>query len=370
MDPAWEEDRRPAPDESGLPRVEELGLAMRMRKGTALGNMAAALYRMRNVPSGAISSVRAARADGPSRRGPGEAGTEYRAVYLIPAGPGDWEPLRDTLGSVLAHEGPTAKAIVIDDASVSCRAAVVQAEFPQVDVLRRRFPSGGPPRNLPVMLAGIRYALSRYSFDVLIKMDTDALVTGASPSLAAAEFFERQPGIGMAGTYLVRADGGPEDYEWDLWVLRQTEKWSRASRAMMDRARAGGYDGTKVHGGVYALSRRALEALAASGDSGWREPWWTPLGEDFWVSILVLANGFGLGSLGGPGEPFVVASKYTPLSKEEVLAEGKLAIHSVRRGADGEDEATLREFFRNARSEDQAGSASSVATDSRLPPGR
>lgn len=368
MDEASEEAPQPPSDASGLPQVDQLGLAMRLRKGTLPGNMAAALYRMRKVPSGTIASARAARADGPVRRHPRQ--THYRVVYLIPAGPGDWEPLRDTLDSVLAYEGSDAKVIVIDDASVSCRASVVQAEFPQVDVLRRRFPSGGPPRNLPVVLAGIRHALSRYSFDLLIKTDTDALVTGTSPSLAAAELFERRPEIGMAGTYLLRADGALENYEWDLWVLRQTERWSRASRAMMDRARAGGYDGTKVHGGIYAISRAALEALATSGDSAWREPWWTPLGEDFWVSILVLANGFGLASLGGPGEAFVVASKYTPLAKERVLAEGKVAIHSVRRGADGEDEATLREFFRQARNGNQARPATSEATDSSRPPGR
>ncbi len=347
MPPAPDPSNGSPSDESGLPRLAEMPLAERLRKGTAAGNALAALYRMRRLPSGALAARRAARGDPPTRREGGRP--RYRGVYVIPAGPGDWEPLRDTLASVLAYEGTDAKVIVVDDATVDCRAAAVQAELPEVDVVRRRVPSGGPPRNTPVVLAGLRHARANYDFEVAIKMDTDALVTAASPSAVAASYFAEQPRVGLAGTYLTRADGLPEEYEFDAWVLRQTERWSPAARRMMARARAGGYRGAKVHGGVYAVSGAAVEALATSGDLSWREPFWTPLGEDFWLSMLVLANGFELGSLGGPGEAFAVASKYTPIAKEQVLSEPRVAIHSVRRGADGEDEATLRAFFRAAR---------------------
>lgn len=352
-------------DDSGLPRVSEFGLATRWRKGTMPGNALSALYRMRRAPRNAVAAARAARREGSPKRESGRPA--YRAVYLIPSGPGDWAPLRDTLASVLAYEGGESKVVVIDDASTDCRAAVVQAEFPEVDVLRRRFPSP-PPHNLPVVLAGLRHARHHYRFEVAIKMDTDALVTGSSPSAVATAYFREHPAVGQAGTYLRRADGLPEDYEWDHWVLRHTERWSPAARMVMGRARAGGYQGAKVHGGIFAVSRPAVEAIAASGDLGWREPWWTPLGDDFWISMLVLANGFELGSLGGPGEAFAVASKYTPIAKERVLGEGKVAIHSTRRSADGEDEAALREFFRRARDGAQP-EARSAATEESRPPG-
>lgn len=357
-------------DESGLEQVHQLSPWMRFRKGTVFGNMLAAAHRMRRAPRTAWRARRAAGADR-ARPTPAVAGRErYRAVYLIPAGPGDWEPLRDTLASVLHYEGDEAKAVVVDDASTDCRRAVVQDRFPQVDVVSRPWPSGGPPNNYPVVAGGASFALRRYSFDLLVKMDTDALVTGSSPSLAAAELFERRPRIGMAGTIGIRFDGLAENYEWDRWTLRHTERWSRGARRMMRRARAGGYDGTKVHGGIYAVSRRALEAAAAAGDLDWRSPWWSPLGEDFWLSMVVLANGYELGSLGGPGEPFAVASKYTPIEKERVAADGVLAIHSVRRGAAGEDEKSLRSFFRAARAAQPRSEATGEATDSSLPPGR
>lgn len=371
----------PSPDEaetdaSGLPTVADLGRWMRFRKGSLPGNALAAAYRMRRVPRNAFASARAARADARVGHRPRGRSGRFDGVYLIPAGPGDWEPLRDTLESVLHYEGERSKAIVVDDGSIDCRAAAVQDVFPQVDVLRRPWPSGGPPRNLPIVVDGIRHALRHYEFDVLLKIDTDALVTGASPSAAAAEYFRANPSVGMAGTIGRRADGREENYEWDEWVLPHTARWSRSVRRLMERARAGGYDGTKVHGGVYALSRPALEAMVASGELGWSDPWWTPLGEDFWISVLVLASGYGLGSMGDVGEPFAVASKHTPISNREVLAQGKLAIHSVRQGAGGEDEEQMRAFFRATREggQDRPGSAagaSAMASDSAIrPPGR
>src|SRR5918992_371563 len=154
---------------------------------------------------------------------------------------------------------------------------------------------------------------------------------------------------GMAGTYRLRGDGLPEDYGFDAFVLRQTRRWSPTARRLLRRSEAGGYDGAKVHGGVYYVSRAALEAVAWDGWLRWRTPWWTQLSEDFWLSVMVHASGYRLGSLGGPGEPLLVASKHLPLPKEQVLAEGKLAVHSVRRGSDGESEDELRAFFRQAR---------------------
>lgn len=339
-------------DESGLARLEDHDLWMRFRKGTLVGNVIASLYRQRRVPARALAAARTERADRNLSPLPSEARRSFSTVYVIPAGPGDWAPLRDTIESVLHFEGDDAKVVVVDDASSDCRSSIVKGEFPGVDVLHRSWPTGGPPRDLATVTDGIRFALSRYEFDVLIKLDTDALVTGSSPGAAAAELFAREPGVGMAGTYRLRADGAAETYAWDRWILRHSVRWSRTIRNLLRRAKDGGYDGTKVRGGVYALSRSAVASMHSSGDLDRRMPMWTQLAEDFWISLMVLANGFRLGSLGAPEEPFVVASNYLPIPKERILADGKLAIHSVRRGLEGEGENELRGFFREARESD------------------
>jgi hypothetical protein len=347
---------RQARDESRLPPVEEMGRLARLRRGTLLGNMLTAAWRRRRAPRVAAAAARAAFRDRGWTPPPAPAERSYHAVYVVMAGPGDAAPLRDLLDS-LAHYEPGAKTILVDDATTDCRERIVRDAFPLVDVVRMRWPSSGPPGNLPPLALGLRTALDRYDFEVLGKLDTDALVTGGRPSAAAAELFARDPGVGMAGTYRVGGDGRPEDYGFDAFVLRQTRRWSRGARRLVDRAERHGYDGAKVHGGAYFVSRAALHAVSRAGYLRWRAPWWTQLGDDFWLSVMVQAEGFRLASLGGPGEPLLVASKYLPLPKEQVLAEGKLAVHSVRRGLDGETEEELRSFFRAARTGEGAPSA-------------
>lgn len=335
-------------DASGLPPVERLGRLARFTKGTLPGNALSALWRRRRAPGIAVAAARAALRDRGWHSPPRPGRRAYPAVYVVLAGPGDWPALAEVLDSLARYE-PDAKAVVVDDATIDCRERRVRTAYPDVDVVRRRWPSLGPPRNFPPLAHGLRRALEEYDFEVLGKLDTDALVTGEGPSRAAAMLFERDPRVGMAGTYRLRGDGLAEDYGFDAFVLRQTRRWSPTARRLLRQAEAGGYDGAKVHGGVYYVSRAALEAVAGDGWLRWRTPWWTQLSEDFWLSVMVQAGGFQLGSLGGPGEPLLVASKHLPLPKEQVLAEGKLAVHSVRRGSEGESEDELRAFFRQAR---------------------
>jgi hypothetical protein len=326
----------------------EFTLAERLRKRTVAGNMLAALYRARRAPRRAMRAARAARSDGGGALPAPSGRRRYRAVYVIPAGPGHWPGLREALDSIAHYEGDDTKVVVVDDATEDCRARVVRSEFPETDVVRMLWPSTGPPRDFWAVARGLRHAVTHYEFDVLGKIDTDALLTGPRPADAARELFERDPGVGMAGTHLVRGDGEPEDYSFDAWVLPHTLRWSRSMRAMVGRAREGGYSGVRVNG-IYYLAPAMLRAAEARGDLSWRPPWWTQLGEDFCVAMITLANGYGFGSLGGPGEPLIVAPNFLPLSKEDVLKEGKLLVHSTRLGFNGESEEELYRYFRAAR---------------------
>lgn len=339
---------------TGQPAMEDFTVAQRLRKRTFLGNVAVALYRSRRAPRRALSSFLAAHRD--RRRSPlppRSSRRVYRAVYVIPTGPHDWKGLREALDSIRHYEGDDAKTVIIDDATVDCRERVVRNEFPDVDVLRLRWPNTGPPRNFPAIARALRHAVERYDFEVLGKIDTDALLTAPEPSAMAAALFRERPRVGMIGTHLVRADGEPEDYSFDTWAIPHSIRWSPAMRKMVTRARANGYSGVRVNG-IYFLSRDMLDAANRNGDLAWRPPWWTQLGEDFWVSMLTLANGFGFASIGGPDEQIVVAPNFLPLPKEQVLAEGKLIMHSSRRGLEGEDEDELLRFFRESRERDQS----------------
>ena len=302
-------------------------------KGTLAGKVAAALRRRPRRTS------RPAAGPAPASRG------RFRIVYVVLVGPGELEPLSELIESIEAWEGDGAKVLVVEDATPDVRWPEVRSRFPDVDVIRARRPTGGPPRLSPPIAYAYATALERYEFDVVCKLDTDALVTGPALGDRAAERFAADPRLGMLGTLDVRADGVPEDYTYDAWVLAHERRWSRSVRARLNAARAGTYDGRKVHGGVYVLGRRAVEAMDLDADP----PWWSQIGEDLWFSLGVCAAGFELGSWGAPGEPTASASKWLPVPLADVSARGLLAVHSVRRGADGESEAQVRAALRAQR---------------------
>jgi hypothetical protein len=309
-------------------------------KGTLVGKVAAALRRQR--PLRALAS-RPAPGPAPASRG------RFRVVYLVLCGPGELEPLSELIESIRAWEGDAAKVLVVEDATPDVRWPDVRARFADVDVVRSRRPTGGPPRLSPPIARGYAIALERYEFDVLCKLDTDALVTGPGLGDRAAERFAAEPRLGMLGTIGLRADGVPEDYSYDAWVVSHERRWNRTVRDRLARAERGTYDGRKVHGGVYVLSRAALEAMAGAGDLRRDPPWWSQIGEDLWCSLAVCAAGFALGSWGAPGDPTASASKWLPVPLAEVRSRGLLAVHSVRRGADGESEAEVRAALRAQR---------------------
>jgi hypothetical protein len=200
-----------------------------------------------------------------------------------------------------------------------------------------------------LVASGIRAALDNFDFEVLCKIDTDALLTGAGLPARALEAWADDPRGGLLGSVGVRPDGTAEDYGYDAWVLRSERRWSRRVRKLHDAARAGGYDGSKAHGGVYLLSRPAIERIASAGWLDWRPPAWTLLNEDTCVGLVTRASGLRPASFGGPGQPLASISHKLPLPKEEVRAQGRLAVHSVRRGTAGESEEEIRAYFRALR---------------------
>jgi hypothetical protein len=313
-------------------------------KSTIGGKMLAAVWRQRRAPAAAAVAAGRARAAGAPPR-PARVRRAYRAVFVVPCGPGELERLSDTLASIEHYEGDEAKCIILDDATPDVRWPEVAARHPTADVIHLRWPSGGPPRQSPGLTRVFATALARYDFDVLCKLDSDALVTGSGLTERAREIFEAQPRTGLLGTVGMRADGEPEDYTYDAWVLGHERRWSRAVSDVMRRAERGAYRGARVHGGVYLSSRRALAAVAAAGDLRRSPPWWSQIPEDMWYSLCVCAAGFGVRSWGAPGEPTASASRFLPVALGDVEPRGVLAVHSVRRGLHGESEDMVRAHF-------------------------
>lgn len=328
--------------------VHGLSPVAALAKGTLVGRMALTARRCRRAPVVALRAHRADRADRLTLP-PRDGRRSYRALYVVPVGPGEWPALRDTIESILHYEDADTKIVVADDSSIDSRAGVVRKQFPQVDVCRARWPSCGGFRIYPMLARVVDECLQRYDFEVLAKFDTDALMTGPGLGTYAVQRFREDPGLGMIGTHRIRGDGVLEDYTLDRWLLSRQLGDSRVLRKLVESAQRNGYNGEKCLSGVCFLPRAALEGAKQQGLLHHRLPWWMVLGDDTRLTLVTLAAGYGLGSMGGPSEPTIIAPHILPVPKEAVRHQGKLAIHSTRRGLHGESEDELRSWFRKIR---------------------
>jgi hypothetical protein len=273
-----------------------------------------------------------------------------RLAVVLPAGPDDDAP--DTLASVLAYCPPPRGVVVIDDAGGGH--AHLRDAAAGVHVIPT--PPGAPGSRgglYAKLAAGYRFALARLPFDVLLRLDADALVIGPGLARAAAARFAAEPGVGLLGAYRLGPDGGERAFapaarllaaETGVRGLRRPAL-RRTLRAVRAPARAHGYvDGEHALGGCYLHSRAAVAALGRRGFLDLEPLRASRLGEDHLFALLTRAAGLRLGDFGGPGDPLCLRWQGLPAHPEALAAAGKLVAHSVR-GHGDLDEAAIRGFF-------------------------
>lgn len=331
----------------------------RRLKASEPGRVAAALYRRRRFARQVLRAPAPRRLPAPEPPAPAQR-RRVRGVCWIAAGPGEVDALLDTWASATASSPGDLALLVTDDWTHDAHAAAIHRAVPDAVVVRTAVPSGGPPRLWPLTALALRTALAHFDFDLVVKLDTDALVVGPGlvdtleAALQTADAAEPgQPPIGIAGSFQVRPDGEPEgDTDYHRRVLAAEEPRDRRLAAWAQQARAAGYPkGSNVQGGCLVLTRAYAEALAAEGALRWNPRLPSIVSEDLTLTVLAYALGFRAWSLGGPAGPYAFANKHLPLPVDELLAPGSrwLVTHSVRRGLAGEDEATIRAQARTAR---------------------
>ena len=214
--------------------------------------------------------------------------------------------------------------------------------------MRRWTPSGYPTGLTGLLLAAFKKAVRRFEFDVLLKIDTDALCLRPGVFAAAEESFARDPRLGMAGSYLpgVTHESDRHRFAWLVPIIEEEASRDRVLGEALRDAKANGYaEGEHVQGGVYMISRQALLALAERGYLDWRPRRGVLLYDDMIVSIFVRAAGFRLGELSDGTSTIQSAPNSLPLALDEIAADRPAAVHTVRRGLDGEDEMDVRAYL-------------------------
>ena len=254
----------------------------------------------------------------------------------------DADRLRALVHNLFTHE-PDARLLVIDD----CTGDDVRdiERDGRVDVVRRWRPAGYPTGLVRILLQAYSIAARRYRFDVLLKIDTDALLLRPGVFAQARESFAERPELGMLGTHIPDASVESDTHRWS-WLVPLLERQAAQDRVLgglLRRAHANGYRlGEHVQGGVHVLSPGAIAGLEAAGVTRWRPPRSELFYDDIMMSMFVRAVGFGLGDLDGPHASIRSTATTLPLPLDELARSRVTAVHSVKRGLDGEREDEVR----------------------------
>lgn len=302
-------------------------------------------------------------------KGAGRQANFKRLAILLPVGPR--EPLHfvtDTLDSIAFHIGPEQSTVwIVDDTRKPdlCRAVKNRAGIELVQSLDLRHERASNRQNYGPLIANEIHALHRIrsamTFDILLKMDVDALVTGDHPERNIADFFARHPRVGIVGAHRIRGDGSDKTHAIALKSrqLRTEQSFSRRFfrrlpharylHRLTARARRHGYvDGDTVTGGAYAMPYACAMAICQLDLEKTLSLRFSQLSEDTLMALCASACGFQLGDMPSSQNIFSVNWRGLPMPVDRVLKTGMKILHPVR-GDASMPEADVRKFFQQAR---------------------
>jgi glycosyltransferase involved in cell wall biosynthesis len=283
----------------------------------------------------------------------------YDLIVVIPVGPNETlEDVFDTVESVLYYTTRERRIILVDDSGKDTCIAV-QAQIPDIDVVKTPHNNGGDGGLYLTLSLGYLHAHRNYTFKVLLKLDVDALVIGERPEKDAISFFARYPHLGLIGHYRFDTRPDPDDLHWSKTQLLQEARRKSllrdpilclSLRRLLRSARSNGFQpGDYVFGGSYFMSDNCVRRLAVADLLSKKELGRSLLQEDHILGLLAKAAGIEMGDFVSGDLPMALEWKGLPCSPHELVARRKKITHSTRGWKDiGENE--IREFFRDLRS--------------------
>ena len=284
-------------------------------------------------------------------------------AVIIPVGPTcELENIVDTIESVRHYVTRSQVIIVLDDSGKGTGDSI-REQFCDSVVLKTEKNFGKNAGLYLNLSRGFAYAYENYSFDVLLRLDTDALVIGWNPEKDAIEYFNRNPDFGIIGSYRTDCNGEPRKFSWPRGQLKKELSFKSALKALsrgylmgwfflrkvFNQSRQKGYEpGEHCLGGAYFVSRECVGKLLKKNLLSRQELFWSKLQEDHIFGLLIYSVGLRLGDFANGQYPMGLRWRGLPCSPEELIKRKKKVTHSTR-FFDNLGEQEIREYFRAQR---------------------
>lgn len=282
--------------------------------------------------------------------------TPPRLVVVVPIGP-RCEPqfVSDTLDSLDYYSVPDRRLLLLNNSGRAIDHEILERPLTEVVATPWRGTHGALYLSLS---AGFAAALHE-PFDVLLRMDTDALVAGSGYEAQAARHFATHPRTACLGSHRTNYDGGTRSVAWARrqlarYLLRRPVRNPRSAgrvALLLARALRHGYQpGECVLGGACLYSHRAVSALSRAGLLGDQALAQTGLEEDHIFALALRSLGFDFAEFGSRDDDLPMGVKWVglPASPHELICKRKKIIHSTR-SWDELDEDAIRKIFASHR---------------------
>ena len=278
-----------------------------------------------------------------------------KLLVVMPVGPDDSGA--DTIASIFAYCTESVIIIAIDDSKDASTKKFLETIDPRVI----RLPSAGFQGIRGALFcslaAAYRYAVEHYTFEVLLRIDTDALVVGPVPENDALQLFERQPLTGMLGSYRFGYDGQPRDFkivaqgmfrETSLLGVRNNLRRKRLNVWIKTASQHSYERGEHCLGAAVYIRPKVIHAMYEADDLTVDEFFDSVISEDHLFSLLTIRHGYKLADFVTGDLPMGVQWRGLPDSPANLLKRGKKIVHSIKFYKDM-DQAEIRAYFKKHR---------------------
>jgi len=272
-------------------------------------------------------------------------------AVVVPVGPTCKAPfVNDTIDSVEFYI-PDRSVYLIDDSGKGTGKSVAAGRDVTVVDVNGMGLAGGLYGSLST---GFKEALKK-PFDILLRLDTDALVASDRFLEETTDYFAKNPRVGALGSYRFGYLGTKRSYVQPrkrlLWEMSggliKSPKLAIHLQSLTMRALAHGYTlGESIMGGVTVYSRAAVEALETSGALDDDVVVSSALQEDHLFALWLRSINLELADFGSINDdlPFAVKHKGLADSPESIIRLHKSLVHSTKY-FENLDEADIREVF-------------------------